>query len=657
MSEVSSEISEEEMYGYLDGSGDYIPTLDESTGSTANKNKINNEKKKENIVIKDDSYDMDEFDEFEGDISQPSPKFNSQPSSKFNNRQMSTGNQNKPTIINNNVMADKTNILSLQSQSIQAEIALDEIGKEVLKLRNQQRVMLRERREVAKEKKQRAEERRLKYAEELKRYSIRVNDAEAEVSLLKDKITYLTKQNDFIEASKSELTATIDKLNEIIVASTNKMKNMDNTIEEYKLENSSLKQEFNIKENEWNQEKISLKDAIHTNELSINVLNKAMEANELRLAKERENLPEFHKKLVDEQLSRIQQFEAQLLEKEGAIKAEETRKMLQNEQLRKNLMEEFLQMRKRCEEELIVQKTDIENKLLKFENEKQQWHLKYIEEQDKIDRDRAQLKQKEKLLSEEEKKLNKYKIELDMKQKNIGPTIEAAEHDRNEARSLKVKADEIYAAAEDHASSILVAERGLLKKEQNLIELQHQLDQLRNKLYEEQRGLSLEISKFNSSNQHLENERFKLHQYSMEISSQAETIRKVTNIIPNEDKFMSILHPKIELLKANDELKRSSIPSSVFEMNSLDTSSINQLQYITAPLPKRDDNTFQTITGNLFPDLFPVESSLTVYDSNNNVMENMDTIIQPDVSLVTSLEDFHYTTQNMKSLARKYGIM
>jgi len=648
MSEVSSEISEEEMYGYLDGSGDYIPTLDESTGSIKNKNKINNEMKKENI-LKDDSYDMDEFDEFEGDISQPSPK--------LINRQIPTTNQTKSIKSNNNIMSDKTNVLSLQTQSIQAEIALDEIGKEVLKLRNQQRVMLRERREIAKEKKQRAEERRLKYTEELKRYSIRVNDAEAEISLLKDKITYLTKQNDFIEASKSELTATIDKLNEIIISSTNKMKDMDNTIQEYKLENSNLKQEYNIKENEWNQEKLSLKDIIHTHELSINVLNKSMEANEARLAKERENLPEFHKKLVDEQLSRIQQFEAQLLEKEGAIKAEETRKILQNEQLRKNLMDEILQMRKRFEEEIIIQKADYENKLLRFENEKQQWHMKYIEEQGNLESIRLQLNQKEKTLSENEKLFDKSRIELEMKQKNIIPTIEATEHDRNEARALKVKADEIYAAAEDHASSILVAERGLLKKEQSLIEMQHQLDQLKNKLHEEQRQLSIEISKFNNSKQYLENERFKLHQYSMEISSQAETIRKVTNILPNEDNFMTISHPKLEILKANEELKRSSIPSSVFEINSTDVSSMYPLQKITAPLPKRDDNKFQSITSDLFPDLFPAESSLTVYDGNNNVMENIDNIIQPDVSLVTSLEDFHYTTQNMKSLARKYGIM
>jgi hypothetical protein len=648
MSEVSSEISEEEMYGYLDGSGDYIPTLDESTGSIKNKNKIKNEMKKENI-LKDDSYDMDEFDEFEGDISQPSPK--------LINRQIPTTNQTKSIKSNNNIMSDKTNVLSLQTQSIQAEIALDEIGKEVLKLRNQQRVMLRERREIAKEKKQRAEERRLKYTEELKRYSIRVNDAEAEISLLKDKITYLTKQNDFIEASKSELTATIDKLNEIIISSTNKMKDMDNTIQEYKLENSNLKQEYNIKENEWNQEKLSLKDIIHTHELSINVLNKSMEANEARLAKERENLPEFHKKLVDEQLSRIQQFEAQLLEKEGAIKAEETRKILQNEQLRKNLMDEILQMRKRFEEEIIIQKADYENKLLRFENEKQQWHMKYIEEQGNLESIRLQLNQKEKTLSENEKLFDKSRIELEMKQKNIMPTIEATEHDRNEARALKVKADEIYAAAEDHASSILVAERGLLKKEQSLIEMQHQLDQLKNKLHEEQRQLSIEISKFNNSKQYLENERFKLHQYSMEISSQAETIRKVTNILPNEDNFMTISHPKLEILKANEELKRSSIPSSVFEFNSTDVSSMYPLQKITAPLPKRDDNKFQSITSDLFPDLFPAESSLTVYDGNNNVMENMDNIIQPDVSLVTSLEAFHYTTQNMKSLARKYGIM
>jgi hypothetical protein len=75
---------------------------------------------------------------------------------------------------------------SIDIHSLQAEIALEKIGKEVIRLRNQQRILLHERRLVAKEKKIRADTRRAKYEYEFNEMRKRVVENKEKYNALND---------------------------------------------------------------------------------------------------------------------------------------------------------------------------------------------------------------------------------------------------------------------------------------------------------------------------------------------------------------------------------------------------------------------------------------------------------------------------------------
>jgi hypothetical protein len=75
---------------------------------------------------------------------------------------------------------------SIDIHSLQAEIALEEIGKEVIRLRNQQRILLHERRLIAKEKKIRADTRRAKYEYEFNEMRKKIVENEEKYNELND---------------------------------------------------------------------------------------------------------------------------------------------------------------------------------------------------------------------------------------------------------------------------------------------------------------------------------------------------------------------------------------------------------------------------------------------------------------------------------------
>ena len=111
------------------------------------------------------------------------------------------------------------------------------------------------------------------------------------------------------------------------------------------------------------------------------------------------------------------------------------------------------------------------------------------------------------------------------------PTISAAEKDRDDARALKEQADRVMLAAEEHASSILKAERGLLKREQACSAAEAQLQEERNKLTVDKRIYAADTAKQRMMKQALEAERFRLHQLSLELSQQANQVKRGALII------------------------------------------------------------------------------------------------------------------------------
>ena len=82
------------------------------------------------------------------------------------------------------------------------------------------------------------------------------------------------------------------------------------------------------------------------------VVQQSLETNEARLAKERERLPDEHRKLLDEQAARNKALEGALLEREGILRAEEARRSAVLDQRAKDIAEDMARQRLRVESDL-----------------------------------------------------------------------------------------------------------------------------------------------------------------------------------------------------------------------------------------------------------------------------------------------------------------
>jgi len=79
----------------------------------------------------------------------------------------------------------------------------------------------------------------------------------------------------------------------------------------------ALRRDHERKVEEWENERAALKAEITRSGMLAAVVQQSLEVNEARLAKERERLPEQHRRLLDEQAARNKALEGALLEREG----------------------------------------------------------------------------------------------------------------------------------------------------------------------------------------------------------------------------------------------------------------------------------------------------------------------------------------------------
>ena len=169
--------------------------------------------------------------------------------------------------------------------SLQAEIALEDISKEVVRLRNQQRNLLQERRQVAREKKSRADSRRAQYDMELRDIKSRLKLEEHENETLSAQFESVTKSLEIMTygkklveadlALKEDETATIkEKFEELQI----RMKECEKTL-------SNEKNLNRINEEKWAAEKHTLKADILRYNLLSTVVQQSLEASEARYKK------------------------------------------------------------------------------------------------------------------------------------------------------------------------------------------------------------------------------------------------------------------------------------------------------------------------------------------------------------------------------------
>jgi hypothetical protein len=229
--------------------------------------------------------------------------------------------------------------------------------------------------------------------------------------------------------------------------------------------------------------------------------------------------------------------ETSLQQREHSIKEEETIQLKNIDHLRIQSLDEFQVKRNRIEEDLISQRNELNSMKSNFEREKSSWNFQRSEELANIEKLRIDNNQQQRNFIAEQNNFDKIKMEFEIGQRMIEPNIRAAENERSEARVIKSQADSILLAAEEHASSVLASERGLIRREQSAIELEHRNVAFKEKIEIDRKEIQLQGRKLQLDRQKLETEKFRLHQSSVEMSRQADELRHTCGLI-------SILEPE-----------------------------------------------------------------------------------------------------------------
>jgi chromosome segregation ATPase len=220
-----------------------------------------------------DDYEND-FDEYSNEFEEEKSTLEKQPPANNIEAATSAAASWLPPQISQLVQSD--------SQALQAELALQEISKEVVRLRNQQRNLLQERRRIAREKKLRAEARRAHYQVELKALRDRATEAEAENFSLKETVESLQRDLEISENNRSFLKSSINFLESTI-------KDLNDNINERQLEIESLRSKIiedealtKEVEKSWSTERTILKEEILRCKLQAELAMKNVDENNAR---------------------------------------------------------------------------------------------------------------------------------------------------------------------------------------------------------------------------------------------------------------------------------------------------------------------------------------------------------------------------------------
>jgi len=411
-------------------------------------------------------------------------------------------------------------------EGLQAEVMLDEISKEVVRLRNQQRLVLMERRQVAMGKKARADERRAKHDSELQRYSSATMAAEEEKRELQEKLRETEKRceatlkgSQLVAETNQRYESEIRRLEGIAAAMSAEAEAGQKSLRE-------SRQTLDTSRQQWLKERSELQAEVRRNELLVSVVQKSMEASEERLALERAKLPIHQQKSYDDAQARLSATEVTLRDREAALVAEETRRMAGIDALKRESMEQTQKHRMRIESDLAAERRELGMLKSQLEASRVSWDSQRLQEAAALESLRADLRRKESDIDAARAALDQQRSELEVGQRLIEPNIRAAERDREDSRALKAQADRVLFSAEEHASAILSAERGLVRREQAVTAAERGLESLRAGIVAERRALLAESAKQRSAQQALESERFRLHQCSMELSLQVATVKR-----------------------------------------------------------------------------------------------------------------------------------
>lgn len=259
---------------------------------------------------------------------------------------------------------------SVEIEALQAELALQKLSREIVLLRNQQRVSIQQRRAEMVEKRERADRRRQSYMDKLQQSQERVSELNAEV--------------DRLNSANHTLTLTIKSIEESKLLSDNRLEDFLTTINDQRADISGLRlkiseleikltesrQDCAEKEKCWTNEKATLEREKYRLGNEVAMLSKHIEDAEKRcrhilflmckmISKslsrfqlERDTMPSHHKLVLEERVRSLTQIEESVLRREESLKVEQERVRQQLHIMKEELQHEFSHKHSRAQAEL-----------------------------------------------------------------------------------------------------------------------------------------------------------------------------------------------------------------------------------------------------------------------------------------------------------------
>lgn len=235
-------------------------------------------------------------------------------------------------------------------QTLQSSLALEEIGKEVIKLRNERMQMFKERIIVANEKKDRALSRRLKYENDMK-------EKDDHISELKQKNSAMNLTNDSkgkeIEMLNAECKEVRERLSECESANEGlekEIRTLKTKMKELEVSVKTTAEQLETATEDHEKQKNALLDQLKKSEICLEVLRVSNELSEKRFETERAQLPALQEQMIKDKIRLLTEQEALLAIREQRLVADETRKMEAFEKMQKDLLQEIQNQRYRSDE-------------------------------------------------------------------------------------------------------------------------------------------------------------------------------------------------------------------------------------------------------------------------------------------------------------------
>lgn len=424
---------------------------------------------------------------------------------------------------------------STGGSTLQAEVVLDEISKEVLRLRNQQRLVIKERRQIVADKLSRAERRRKEYEDTLRRHEDAVKEAKRGQSIAENNAKELEGQINHLKEDKLAIRRAVQVLEEEMESMRGSINELTESLKKAHHQRDEAEKSLSKEKKAWLDEKAKLEVELKKNKMMERSIQDRIEANEARLEEERTKLPAHQERELKARQKKLEELELDLTDRESALRITEDMKLAQIEQQRKDMMSDMNRFRQRVESDLAAERQEVSKMRGNLISNTNQWELLKTQEQSSLESAKLDLVRREAELAERRQEYDRQKANFDGQVKMVEPTVAAAHKDRDDARALKEQADRVMLAAEEHASSILKAERGLLKREQACSAAEAQLQEVRNQLAVDKRLFAADTAKHRMVKQTLDAERFRLHQLSLELTQQAQQVKRGALIIAQAD--------------------------------------------------------------------------------------------------------------------------